>query len=423
MPNMAHWVACSVLAVSWISLALAQAGALCPASITLLDTPFDIPNFDVRIGSTIGVENVTSSCECAALCDKESRCDLYSYSTEQKKCFPKGDNSANAVTIFFTADAALRVEGSFASNQISRVSGVTEDDCILGCLDSQRCRYLVFETRGGICSLQQGTNNLGVGIGIKGGQLRRLPVKTTSTTTTTVTTTTAVTTASTTVATTTTAEKTGTQGTIVSQTSTTATTKSSTSSKPSSSNDIPAPDSQQDNKGLIIGLAVAGSVVGIMALGALGFFFFRMAQRKQDTLSRSHGGGIYHGSDDGGVATHSSGLRSTTPPPAPFKKDTIRDSDPSPVSKSPESVYPESSQPSMSPYYAQGQPASSTLGYNSYGYYPPAPSVYAGYNPYQTPMMPTMMPPQTEAYTVEQYIASGWTMEQIKAYNPPILPS
>ncbi|KAJ3206286.1 hypothetical protein HDU67_008286 [Dinochytrium kinnereticum] len=180
--------------------------------------------------------------------------------------------------------------------------------------------------------------------------------------------------------------RTGTQGTAITTGTTTSITTTTTSSAlstgpPATTEPAPKDNGAGDSKPLVVGLAVTGSIVGALLIGAIVTYSMRMSRKKgldNDVVYTLpwRKSGLFSASAGVGAASvvngAGGGAASTIPRTPP------------------------------------------TVGRGSTGNY------YSGGG---TLYPPNYQQPSQEGFTMEQYLAAGWTIEQINTFNPPILPS
>ncbi|KAJ3103992.1 hypothetical protein HDU97_009647 [Phlyctochytrium planicorne] len=359
----------------------------CDGSVTLLDAAFDVYGFDLAPNDP---PIVADPCQCAARCIENPRCQL-------KEANSMNPVEPKAVTIFVTNTFTIRISGSLDAEMSRPIGGVrrelTEQLCVSQCQNEKtaKCQFVVFDNsaRRSICRLFAGTEGSTSRIGVKG---RGIPIAggPDPTSSIQVTSLTSVSPASSTSSTFSDAAitsdgsiPTGTQGSVVTLiagtgTTTVAPTSSSTSDATGNNSNASVDSSSSSsstNPGLIIGLAVAGSIVGVMILGVLGVYAYRLSRRKQ---GNNHDGDLFSASSGVGAASTSAAAASSTPP---------QTTPVTPIAKTPEST---------APYYPTMN--STSLNSQSYSYEafaPPAPVA----NPTQNVQL-------VEAYTVEQYMKS-----------------
>ncbi|KAJ3206282.1 hypothetical protein HDU67_008282 [Dinochytrium kinnereticum] len=408
------------------------------------DLSFDIIGFDFD-----GVAPVVEDyCECAELCETNTACRLLSFDTVSRMFYLQSLSSpdantkspgppASSITIFSADPLNLRFNGAVGGAVISAATAASEDICINRCIGTILCRYVVYsEARR--CQLFSGDLSLRSRIGVKAANSIVTSTSTTTTRTTTTTTTTTTRTTTTTT-TTTTSLSTFLTGSSIAEGSTTATSQRSSTTGllgggvetagPTSS---PGGNQGTNNQGLVIGLAVSGSVVGVLIVGAGIAYWARMAARKKGGLPRNDTS-LFDSSVGVGAASTSSGAAlkmgssnnglsgGAVLPPIPEKDDAFQQTPSGYDTMGPgANVASYGNFPSShaSNYSSTGAPVTiPTMGYNSaYGYYPSMPTAYAGGYGNQS----YAQPEQQQAFTVEQYLASGWTMDQIHAFKPPL---
>ncbi|KAJ3206281.1 hypothetical protein HDU67_008281, partial [Dinochytrium kinnereticum] len=268
-----HAIAIATASILAVGIRHAAAIDTCNTqSMVVFDTdPFDIIGFDFNIPPP----TVLNYCACAALCQSTAACSLKS---------PTVPN--NAVTIFISDPVNLRFSGSIQS--LEEIPQHRKHRVLQPVAMSQ----LV------VISSTPPPPAVNSRIGVRGVNPNPVTSTTTSVTTTTTETSTTETTTTTTdesISTTSTGPLIGSPGAIITSSALTST---STSSRPLSTTTA-APESTvtnsgngngqaaTDNKGLTIGLAVAGSFVGVLVIGAMVAYGIRMSARKKESASKA----------------------------------------------------------------------------------------------------------------------------------------
>ncbi|KAJ3114398.1 hypothetical protein HDU96_002154 [Phlyctochytrium bullatum] len=387
------------------------------------------------------------------------RCNRYVFQPQTApilpRCFLKQPRGAG-FTAFFGTTGPLRIPGTFTGGSRGGSATVsTVEGCMATCQAFPGCRYVEVIPSGPdfICTP--------IGYGDNLGSTRRFAfvkgepftdtTRSTSTTTTTSSTTTSSTTTTTTSSTlsTTTTSASTTTTTSTSSTTTTTTSSSTTSSLtsllstlttdttttttttttapttiPTSTDDTititstlpPDPSAPASNRPLLIGLAVAGSLVGALLIAALVTFFVRTSRRKERLeTSGGDGGGV-----DGGATMpwRRSGVFSAG---AGVGAASLVAGDGA-AGKEGEGMTQTQTQTVARPPVAMGTVGRPPFAANGSQYTDTLAASYAS-SFAATSGGSAAGGVQLEAFTVEQYLAAGWTMEQINLYNPPILPS
>ncbi|KAJ3107601.1 hypothetical protein HDU97_003595 [Phlyctochytrium planicorne] len=380
----------SAIFAGLLPLLASAADTVCPGgSASILEATFDVVGNDI-----IGITNplpAASACECAAKCQTTARCSFFAFG--QNQCWLKTTDvsTTKGYTLFLSGGAKYRLDGPISYAGAPVVTTVADEiACVATCVGT--CRAVM------ITPQATSTNVACIKIDIPLSLNRQIGIIQGGTVPTSVTSTTSTTTTSSTTASPTTTEvptssiltteppKTGTQGTVVSTTTTTTTSApATTTTTPSQNSGSGDGSGGSDSKGLMIGLAVAGSIAGVLILAAIAMYAYRMTRTKglEDDAVYTlpwRKSGLFSASAGVGAASNVG-----TPGTAPAANSTI-----------PRSASTVGRTSTTLNYYNSGN----TL-------YPP--------NNYQHPSQ--------EGFTVEQYLAAGWTLEQIKTFNPPTLPS
>ncbi|KAI8833565.1 hypothetical protein BC829DRAFT_407834 [Chytridium lagenaria] len=359
--RMASWVATA--AVLFVAIAgSVDAQDTCNTQfMTVFDSdPFDIMGFDIELPPPRAPGGF---CDCARQCESNNLC-----------------NVPTLPVYGFTGAIGTALNGLLSQSVLS------ETVCIRQCQADSACRYVIYSAVGGVCSLYSGSANPDRRVGIRG----RNPNVVTSTETSSTSTSTSATTLPPT--------------TTVSATSITTTTSTSTTSSLSTPSALlpQLPRQLLPPKPLVLfkklkKTRVLSLVLELLAQ-SLAFFSLLICGCWRCFGLWSCG--------SNGVAGRESAAAMA--PPTPVTNGALKQQVASTVPPS----------------------TVSTAGYDSsYGYYTPGQNGTMGYsqayaNPYANPYGGFYaQPQQPQAFTVEQYLQSGWTMEQINALQPPIIPS
>ncbi|KAJ3330222.1 hypothetical protein HDU76_006175 [Blyttiomyces sp. JEL0837] len=417
----------------------------CPITTSRRSFAYYNADFDVYLNDITMVSNIKSVCDCAQLCATNGNCFLFSYGDKISSCWLKGGAIDGGYTWFVGAS------GPFAgtvSDQFSATSTSTEASpqaCYDQCAKNtdvglgNPCMYVTYKIANDNSvkcvqnSADTPTDNRIVGF------INNLPPPVVVSTTTKKTSTSISSTSSSSVS------KSNTS-TSASTSMTGSNTSSSTTPTNTSQDQGNGSSSASSSSGLVIGLGVAGGLTLVLII--IGAVFFSLRKRSREsgneimtTLPWKKSG--YHGNGKsmtvadlsnksglvagaGGVAAVSAGASNRNPSPVVENA--------APAAAAGAAVVANSVNNSSPVPGAVPAPVGSDNGYSGYSsetlYYQQQPSYFQQppVQPIAAPMMapvpmpmPMPMPMGTPGvFTIEQYLAAGWTMEQLSVHHPEL---